>query len=58
VYRKLNFLIFENILEYLILELIFTLSLVSFFKAKDKNKLFIGITKALSLKDINLVDTK
>jgi hypothetical protein len=58
VYRKLNFLIFKNILEYLILELIFTLSLISFFKGKDKNKLFIGNTKALSLKDINLVDTK
>jgi hypothetical protein len=58
VYRKLNFLILKNILEYLIIELIFTLSLVSFFKGKDKNKLFINITKALSFKNINLIDTK
>jgi hypothetical protein len=44
MYRKLNFLIFENILESLIIELSFFLSLTSFFKAKDKNKSFFGIT--------------
>jgi hypothetical protein len=40
MYRKLNFLIFENILESLIIELTFILSLISFFEAKGKNKSF------------------
>jgi hypothetical protein len=43
MYKKLNFLIFENILESLIIEFTFIFSLTSFFKAKGKNDIF-GIT--------------